>query len=251
MAAQGEIDVFGKLVAQTVAGKICNAEQVDGLEEMIAGAIQPAPDKEVITVLTYNDEAPADPDDGDLYINSDENKLYSYNETNDEWVEETPSQETVYITKDTSHFYVYNGITFVDETGIPVDDTIYVTNTTTDLEPYTTKGIYTVCQNRAGLVSYYTLVVSQVRRSRGRIITITITQTLTFKDGYSQRSKTGDEAWTAWKTYDNVYKDSTATQGNLAMFDEEGGIEDSEISVTGLLARLDELEGLAGAGMVL
>jgi len=31
MAAQGEIDVFGKLVAQTVAGKICNAEQVDGI----------------------------------------------------------------------------------------------------------------------------------------------------------------------------------------------------------------------------
>lgn len=32
MAAQGEIDVFGKLVARTTDGKICNAEQVDGID---------------------------------------------------------------------------------------------------------------------------------------------------------------------------------------------------------------------------
>lgn len=30
--AAGEIDIFGKLVARTASGKICNASQVDGIE---------------------------------------------------------------------------------------------------------------------------------------------------------------------------------------------------------------------------
>lgn len=205
MAAQGEIDVFGKLVARTTAGKIANAEQIDGLEEMIASAIQPVPDKEVISVLTYSETAPATAEDGDYYINSSDNKLYAYDEG--AWGEETPDESAVYITADTSHIYVWNGTTFTDTTHEPVDGTIYVKNLDTGLEDYTEAGLFTVCHTSGSFRRYYTMVVSITRVKVGpRITSTTYKQLLHNNDGYITRSKVGSGEWSDWEEFIYVSK---------------------------------------------
>lgn len=196
--AAGEIDVFGKLVARTVAGKIADAKQIDGLEEMIASAIQPASDKEIFSVLTYDSTEPESPVEGDYYINSESNKLYSY--TSGAWVEETPDTEVLYVAADTSHIYVWNGAEFVDSTGQEVDGLIVVTNLTTDLAGYTDVGLYNV-YNSASL-TYYSLIVGVESHRTGRLISSYNTQVLYNKDGWQIRTKSATMSlWGAWEEH--------------------------------------------------
>lgn len=205
MAKTGEIAVYGKLIAETSAGKIANAVQIDGLEEMIASAIQPVPDKEVISVLTYGETAPATAEDGDYYINSSSNKLYAYDEG--AWSEETPDESAVYITADTSHIYVWNGKTFTDTTHEPVDGTIYVKDLATGLADYTESGLFTVCHTSGSLRKYYTMVVSITRiRVSSKVTLPKYKQLLHNNDGYITRSKVGSGHWSDWEEFIYVSK---------------------------------------------
>lgn len=211
--AAGEIDIFGKLVARTAAGKICNAEQVDGLDEKIAASITP-PEKEVINVLTASDTAPVSAHDEDLYINTDENCIYTYS-TEDGWYATVEAQQdVVYITLDNSHIYVYDGAQFVDKTNEVVDNTLYVQRVVptfgdvempdgTIVEGVIIKdglwnviepGLYNVCMNSR---TWYTLLVTVTRRvGRGRTTTY-YSQILQDKEGYMMRSRVNDGDWSA------------------------------------------------------
>lgn len=231
MAAAGEIDVFGKLVAQTVAGKIANAEQIEGLEEMISEAIQPA-EKDVVEVMTYAASAPSSPEDGDMYINSSSNKLFVYDEDMG-WTEETPDTSVLYLTNDTTHVYAWTGTTFKDVTG---EQFIPVRNLTTDLEPYTDKGVYTVRLKNGPILVWYTLVVIGLSSK--------VTQILSWHDGWKRREKT-NSTWGIWETHDYAYKPSSYTSGNFASLDSNGGIEDSGHKHSDYLTQHQDISGKA------
>lgn len=179
----------------------------------ISEAIQPAGDKEVISVLTYSNEEPSSPAEGNRYINSSNNKLYYYTT---EWEEETPSDEFIYISADTSHIYLWNGSTFIDTTDQIVDNTIYVRDTTTGLASYVTSGIYNVVQQLPGLAPYfYTLIVRSYYTVRGRIRTHVVKQVLSNNDGYFTRAKYGDEEWTDWEASYYVFEKNFITEEQI------------------------------------
>lgn len=170
------------------------------IADRISEIIQPSGDKEIINVLTYDSSAPSSPSAGDYYINSSSNKLYKY--VSSSWTEQTADKNVIYITLDTTHMYVYDGTEFKDVTGGDVDNVIYVRNLTTDLEDYTDRGVYTVCQSKAGGVQrWYTLTVTVYRNqgSTGR------KQVLHNNECYMSRTKGGDTAWSDWTTNTYAY----------------------------------------------
>lgn len=180
------------------------SELADVLNE-IRSLIQPAPEKEVVNVLSAGDTMPEDPSEGDRWIDMENNLLYSYSE-DDGWGEDNPDEGSVYITSDTSHIYLWNGSEFVDSTGQPVDNTLYVPNTTTELEQYTDRGMYNVC---VGGNSWYTMVVSSYRRIfRGSPprVRVTYRQLLCNNDGWYVRTKVDNGEWSEWEDHEYSYK---------------------------------------------
>ena len=171
----------------------------------IRALIQPAPEKEVVNVLSAGDTMPEDPSDGDRWIDLENNLLYRYSE-DDGWGEDSPDGGSVYITADTSHIYVWNGSEFVDSTGQPVDNTLYVHNTTTELEQYTDRGMYNVC---VGGNSWYTMVVFSSRRTffgRPPRVSVTYRQLLCNNDGWYVRTKVNNGEWSEWEDNEYSYK---------------------------------------------
>ncbi|MBQ6978687.1 MAG: hypothetical protein IJQ18_08645 [Paludibacteraceae bacterium] len=171
----------------------------------IRALIQPAPEKEVVNVLSAGDTMPEDPSEGDRWIDIENNLLYSYSE-DDGWGEDNPDEDSVYITSDTSHIYLWNGSEFVDSTGQPVDNTLYVHNTTTELEQYTDRGMYNVC---VGGNSWYTMVVSSYRRTlfgRPPRVRVTYRQLLCNNDGWYVRTKVNNGEWSEWEDHEYSYK---------------------------------------------
>ena len=171
----------------------------------IRALIQPAPEKEVVNVLSAGDTMPEDPSEGDRWIDMENNLLYSYSE-DDGWVEDNPDEGSVYITSDTSHIYLWNGSEFVDSTGQPVDNTLYVHNTTTELEQYTDRGMYNVC---VGGNFWYTMVVSSSRRTffgRPPRVSVTYRQLLCNNDGWYVRTKVNNGEWSEWEDHEYTYK---------------------------------------------
>lgn len=171
----------------------------------IRALIQPAPEKEVVNVLSAGDTMPEDPSEGDRWIDMENNLLYSYSE-DDGWGEDNPDEGSVYITSDTSHIYLWNGSEFVDSTGQPVDNTLYVHNTTTELEQYTDRGMYNVC---VGGNSWYTMVVSSSRRTffgRPPRVSVTYRQLLCNNDGWYVRTKVNNGEWSEWEDHEYSYK---------------------------------------------
>lgn len=171
----------------------------------IRALIQPAPEKEVVNVLSAGDTMPEDPSEGDRWIDLESNLLYSYSE-DDGWGESDPDEGSVYITADTSHIYLWNGSEFVDSTGQPVDNTLYVHNTTTELEQYTDRGMYNVC---VGGNSWYTMVVSSSGRTffgRPPRVSVTYRQLLCNNDGWYVRTKVNNGEWSEWEDHEYSYK---------------------------------------------
>ena len=171
----------------------------------IRALIQPAPEKEVVNVLSAGDTMPEDPSEGDRWIDLENNLLYSYSE-DDGWGEDNPDEGSVYITSDTSHIYLWNGSEFVDSTGQPVDNTLYVHNTTTELEQYTDRGMYNVC---VGGNSWYTMVVSSSRRTffgRPPRVSVTYRQLLCNNDGWYVRTKVNNGEWSSWEKHTFSYE---------------------------------------------
>ena len=180
------------------------SELADVLDE-IRSLIQPAPEKEVVNVLSAGDTMPEDPSEGDRWIDLENNLLYSYSE-GDGWGEDNPDEGSVYITSDTSHIYLWNGSEFVDSTGQPVDNTLYVHNTTTELEQYTDRGMYNVC---VGGNSWYTMVVSLSRKTligRPPRVRVTYRQLLCNNDGWYVRTKVDNGEWSEWEDHEYSYK---------------------------------------------
>lgn len=166
----------------------------------ILAQLQPADDKEIISVLTYSDTTPAAASAGDLYIDSMNDALKEF--VDGSW-EDTEAQENViYITNDTTHFYIYKDDAFVDMTGDPIDNTIYVNNLS-ELDKYTDEGIYRVCvttvTDMVRSFNWYTLVIE--RSVASRWLRVTITQTLSNRSGYQFRKKTNTMAWDAWEEF--------------------------------------------------
>lgn len=61
-------------------------------------------------VKSAGDTAPSNPSDGDQYLNTSNNKIYTYEDGS--WGEgETPSTGTMYVDKTTNEIYVYDGST--------------------------------------------------------------------------------------------------------------------------------------------
>ncbi|MBQ6764039.1 MAG: hypothetical protein IJP45_02515 [Paludibacteraceae bacterium] len=194
-----------------IGGDIMN--QRDLISLIDAGAH--SEDKEVIGVLTYADTAPEDADEGDMYINSDENILYGLH--SGQWAEADASTDVLYITADTSHIYIYNGTAFSDATGGVVDNTIYVSNITTGLESFTDPGLYTVCVARVGLsTQWYTMAVllsKKMQRLPRSVITY-YTQLLKNEAGYLRRTKTNNNEWGEWSEF--IYASEKYVQETIA-----------------------------------
>lgn len=166
----------------------------------ILAQLQPADDKEIISVLTYSDTTPEAASAGDLYIDSMNDTLKEF--VDGSW-EYTEAQENViYITDDTTHFYIYKDDEFVDMTGEPIDNTIYVNNLS-ELDEYTDEGIYRVCvttiTDMVRNFNWYTLVIEQ--SVSARLHSVTYTQTLSNRSGYQFRKKTNTLAWDAWEEF--------------------------------------------------
>lgn len=171
----------------------------------IRALIQPAPEKEVVNVLSAGDTMPEDPSEGDRWIDLENNLLYIYSE-DDGWGEDDPDGGCVYITSDTSHIYLWNGSEFVDSTGHQVDNTLYVHNTTTELEQYTERGMYNVC---VGGDDWYTMAVSLARKTlfgRPPRVIVTYRQLLCNNDGWYVRTKVNDGEWSEWENHEYSYK---------------------------------------------
>ena len=129
----------------------------------ILAQLQPADDKEIISVLTYSDTTPAAASAGDLYIDSMNDALKEF--VDGSWGDAEAQENVIYITNDTTHFYIYKDNEFVDMTGEPIDNTIYVNNLS-DLDEYTDEGIYRVCvttvTDMVRSFNWYTLVLSDL-----------------------------------------------------------------------------------------
>ena len=194
--------------AYSYIGHAHTQAEIEGLSaalDEIRALIQPAPEKEVVNVLSAGDTMPEDPSEGDRWIDLENNLLYSYSE-DDGWGEDNPDEGSVYITSDTSHIYLWNGSEFVDSTGQPVDNTLYVLNTTTELEQYTDRGMYNVC---VGGNSWYTMVVSSSRRTffgRPPRVNVTYRQLLCNNDGWYVRTKVNNGEWSSWEKHTFSYE---------------------------------------------
>ena len=166
----------------------------------ILAQLQPADDKEIISVLTYSDTTPAAASAGDLYIDSMNDALKEF--VDGSWGDAEAQENVIYITNDTTHFYIYKDNEFVDMTGEPIDNTIYVNNLS-ELDEYTDEGIYRVCvttvTDMARSFNWYTLVIE--RSVASRWLRVTITQTLSNRSGYQFRKKTNTLAWDAWEEF--------------------------------------------------
>lgn len=166
----------------------------------ILAQLQPADDKEIISVLTYSDTTPAAASAGDLYIDSMNDALKEF--VDGSWGDAEAQENVIYITNDTTHFYIYKDNEFVDMTGEPIDNTIYVNNLS-DLDEYTDEGIYRVCvttvTDMVRSFNWYTLVIE--RSVASRWLRVTITQTLSNRSGYQFRKKTNTMAWDAWEEF--------------------------------------------------
>lgn len=166
----------------------------------ILAQLQPADDKEIISVLTYSDTTPASASAGDLYIDSMNDALKEF--VDGSWEDAEAQENVIYITDDTTHFYIYKDDAFVDMTGDPIDNTIYVNNLS-ELDKYTDEGIYRVCvttvTDMVRSFNWYTLVIE--RSVASRWFRVTITQTLSNRSGYQFRKKTNTMAWDAWEEF--------------------------------------------------
>lgn len=166
----------------------------------ILAQLQPADDKEIISVLTYSDTTPAAASAGDLYIDSMNDALKEF--VDGSWEDAEAQENVIYITDDTTHFYIYKDDAFVDMTGDPIDNTIYVNNLS-ELDKYTDEGIYRVCvttvTDMVRSFNWYTLVIE--RSVASRWLRVTITQTLSNRSGYQFRKKTNTMAWDAWEEF--------------------------------------------------
>lgn len=166
----------------------------------ILAQLQPADDKEIISVLTYSDTTPASASAGDLYIDSMNDALKEF--VDGSWEDAEAQENVIYITDDTTHFYIYKDDKFVDMTGEPIDNTIYVNNPS-ELDEYTDEGIYRVCVTTVTTMvrsfNWYTLVIEQSVASRLQIVTYT--QTLSNRSGYQFRKKTNTMAWGEWEEF--------------------------------------------------
>lgn len=166
----------------------------------ILAQLQPADDKEIISVLTYSDTTPAAASAGDLYIDSMNDALKEF--VDGSWEDAKAQENVIYITDDTTHFYIYKDDAFVDMTGDPIDNTIYVNNLS-ELDKYTDEGIYRVCvttvTDMVRSFNWYTLVIE--RSVASRWLRVTITQTLSNRSGYQFRKKTNTMAWDAWEEF--------------------------------------------------
>ena len=166
----------------------------------ILAQLQPADDKEIISVLTYSDTTPASASAGDLYIDPMNDALKEF--VDGSWEDAEAQENVIYITDDTTHFYIYKDDAFVDMTGDPIDNTIYVNNLS-ELDKYTDEGIYRVCvttvTDMVRSFNWYTLVIE--RSVASRWLRVTITQTLSNRSGYQFRKKTNTMAWDAWEEF--------------------------------------------------
>ena len=183
----------------------------EGVKDYIKDIVTPESTKEVFSVVTYSDVAPLTAEDGEYYINSDENALYVYDEDDEEehWKEVTPNPDSVFITEDTNHMYVIgSGGVYTDVTGEQIDDTIYTNNLDTDLD-VTDSGVYKVCYSFYGLsAKWFTLVVTSTYRTvhNPRPVRVyTYHQILQNNEGFSTRAK-NDGVWSAWENNTYAYK---------------------------------------------
>ena len=201
----------------------------------ILAQLQPVDDKEIISVLTYSDEAPEDPSAGDLYIDSEDNLLKEYQDG--AWTDAEAKENVIYITDDTTHFYIYKDEAFVDMTGEPIDNTIYI-NSLAELDEYTEDGIYRVCITAGTALSrtikWYTFVVERTINSRAR--RLTITQTLSNRSGYQSRYKHNTGTWSEWDNYEYFFR------GNSAEYVQDETLNMSQDQVNAML--LGEIEDL-------
>jgi len=166
----------------------------------ILAQLQPADDKEIISVLTYSDTAPESASAGDLYIDSMNDALKEF--VDGSWEDAEAQENVIYITNDTTHFYIYKDNEFVDMTGEPIDNTIYV-NSLSELDEYIDEGIYRVCVTTVTAMvrsfNWYTLVIE--RSVAARLRRVTYTQTLSNRSGYQFRKKTNTLAWGEWEEF--------------------------------------------------
>ena len=163
---------------------------------MISNAMSPSDDKEVISVLTYDEVAPSLPEENDYYINSEENKLYKYIE--DAWVEQDASADCVYIAEDTARVYVFQNNKFQEATGGVVNGIIYMKsiNDVGKINDLHT-GIYTAKVGKKAK-TIYTLIVKENYATY---------QTLYNHWGfYSRVQNPATGEWSDWNEHDYAIK---------------------------------------------
>ena len=201
----------------------------------ILAQLQPVDDKEIISVLTYADEAPENPSAGDLYIDSEDNLLKEYQDG--AWTEAEAKENVIYITDDTTHFYIYKDDAFVDMTGEPIDNTIYITSLD-ELDAYTDEGIYRVCITSVSTTTrsykWYTFAVE--RSINVRMRRVTYTQTLSNRSGYQSRHKINTGSWSEWDNYEYFFR------GNSAEYVQDETLNMSQDQVNAMF--LGEIEDL-------
>lgn len=185
------------------------------VNEAVSG-LSPESQKEIIKVLTYSAQAPESPENGNLYISTN-NLLWEY--SNGEWTSETPSQDVVYVTSDTSHMYLYNGTEFRDVTGEKVDDTIYVNNLNSDLAEYTDDGVCNVCYTEyLGSTQYYVFTITTKKGPNrvGKGSKIYNVQTLRDAQGFMTRSKEStSQQWSTWVEYMYMYEQDKLSEEEI------------------------------------
>lgn len=181
------------------------------ISKVVRNTISPSSEKEVVNVLTASATAPTGVEDA-YYINKTENILYVCEQG--QWNAVAASEDCIYVTEDTSRIYAWRGTEgFVEITGDAIDDTIHVMNITTDLEDYTTSGLYKVALvNRLTKSTvYYTMVVSTTRGKTliGKPIGsgIAYKQMLTHESGWMVRTKQNDGAWGEWTEHTYAYEE--------------------------------------------
>ncbi len=168
---------------------------VEGLEERLQAiaAVGTEPEKEVVTVDTYTDlEDVEEPTNSVIYITADDNKLYLYDESNEEFVEITNEK---------------------------VDSTIYVNDLDAlfDMD-FNEQGVFTVIhiQLRGSLgtiYSAYSLVIeSTLRRGIGRVITV-MRLYLVSRDGWAEEYTNSNTS--VWKWHKYAYEAVPVTYDDL------------------------------------
>ena len=179
------------------------------VKDYIQDIVMPESTKEVFRVLTYSATEPATANDGDYYINSDENKLYVYDAVTEQWDRVNPNPDSVFVAMDTNHMYVIENGVYEDVTGTTVDNVIYTNNLVTGLD-VTDAGMYQVCYTVAGSqrTEWYTLTVTRSTGPRrpGQPITVYYTQVLQNNEGFSARRKVGSGDWEDWTNNEYAYK---------------------------------------------